>query len=78
MILEYLQWRNFEKVILNNAKSLLTGVYYVGEDLEAGKYDMLWVSGRGNLFARTKNSPNVNEIFGTDERYGHIKEYKGH
>ncbi len=42
-----------QTVILSNALvapfTLATGQYIVGEDIEAGKYDCLAVSGSGNL-----------------------------
>lgn len=50
------------------------GKYICGTDFPAGKYDIQMVSGRGNLFAR--GSMHINEIFGSNSSYGHIREYK--
>ena len=46
------------------------GNYYVGEDIPAGRYDVTWVSGRGNCFAG-----GMVETFGENSKY-QIKEYK--
>lgn len=60
---------------IKNAPIVLSaGVYVVGSDVPAGKYDIQWISGSGNFFGDGDNF--VNEIFGTHTSYGHIKEYK--
>ncbi len=54
-------------------KQFSTGVYIVGEDLPAGKYDIQWVSGSGNFFGN--GSPSIIEIFSNRDDFG-IKTYK--
>ena len=49
---------------------LTAGTYVVGEDMQAGKYDVQWLAGAGNCFAG-----NMIETFGEDSEY-YIKEYK--
>ena len=46
------------------------GNYYVGEDIPQGRYDAVWVSGRGNCFAS-----GMSETFGNTSEH-QIKEYK--
>ena len=45
------------------------GNYYVGEDIPAGRYDVIWISGRGNCFGG-----GMIETFGESEHA--IKEYR--
>lgn len=42
-------------------------------NVEPGTYNVQLVSGSGNFFVRGNHS--VNEILGTSERFGYIKEY---
>lgn len=58
---------------IKSEKVLTAGKYIVGEDIEAGKYDVRLVSGHGNFFVNGSNY--VNEIFGTRSDY-YISEYK--
>lgn len=46
------------------------GNYYVGEDIPQGRYDAVWVSGRGNCFAS-----GMSETFGNTSEH-QIQEYK--
>ena len=46
------------------------GIYVVGEDIPAGKYDVQWISGTGNCFAGE-----MKEIFGDNPKF-HIQEFQ--
>lgn len=52
--------------------TLTAGKYIGGEDIPTGTYNIIWVSGSGNVFVGRQ----VNEIFGNNSRYGYIKTYK--
>lgn len=56
--------------IKNKPIVLVAGNYVVGEDIEAGKYDLECESGSGNLFVRNAfGKTKVNEIIGKDESF---------
>lgn len=52
--------------------TLTAGRYIVGEDIKAGKYDVVAQSGAGNFFVRGNNS--VNEMMGVGSSY-YIENY---
>ena len=53
-----------------NTKTLSTGEYTVGEDIEAGTYNCTAISGNGNFFVYgSYGSLKVNEMFGTNGKY---------
>lgn len=52
---------------------LTAGKYVVGEDIKAGKYDVIAQSGRGNIYI--KGSTSVIEMMGTTDDEFYLKQY---
>ena len=66
----------FERSAAVSEIELSTGNYIVDRDIVAGTYDIIWVSGSGNLVTRNANGRlGVNEIFG-DRTDRQIREFK--
>ena len=57
----------------NESTEFSAGVYIVGEDLSAGKYNVIWMSGSGTFIGN--NNIYICENFGDDSTYC-IKQYK--
>ena len=56
---------------------MTAGLYYGGDDIPVGTYNIEWVSGSGNVFVGQYTKGDiVNEIFGKDSSWGYIKSYK--
>jgi len=67
----------YEKSIAAKEMEFSAGEYLVDRDILSGRYDIIWVSGNGNLFVYNANGrSSINAIFGGDAGSIYIKEYK--
>lgn len=64
-----------DKLLEENSKTLSSGHFMVGVDFQAGTYDIIAVSGNGNVYSNNEKNP-INAIMGVREDDMYQKTFK--